>query len=157
MTKPVGTIIAEIFTFIINMSTGEINYQVSSRIYVPVRLPPYYWDCLMRVTDIRGSARISAHSVVFFLYYRARLVLYFSTRKECCSHDYHVVSATQEHNDNSSLYLRSLSHIHSFIHTCSLFFCISPGLLRAQDSFWLAKHQLTLNQRLQSSIWIKTL
>lgn len=113
------------------------NYQVSSRIYVPVRLPSYYWDCLMRVTDIRGSAHISAHSVVFFLYYWARLVLYFSTRKECCSHDYHVVSATQEHNDNSSLYLRSLSHTHSFIHTCSLFFCISPGLLRAQD-FWPA-------------------
>lgn len=52
--------------------------------------------------------------------------LYFSTRKECCSHDYHVVWATQEHNDNSSLSLRSLSHTHLLTHTCSLFFSWSP-------------------------------
>lgn len=68
---------------------------------------------VIKIIQIYSSATISAHSVVYFLLYQDWLVLYFSTRKECCSHDYHVVVATQEHNDNSSLSLPSLTYLHS--------------------------------------------
>ncbi len=59
--------------------------------------------------------------------YQGWLVLNVSTRKECCSHDYHVVWAMQENNDNSCLYLLSLSH--ALLYLCTLAQCFSVFLL----------------------------
>lgn len=78
----------------------------------------------MRVTDITGSAPISAPSVVFLLLYQAMSASTFLLGK-CCSHDYHVAWATQERNDNSSLSHHPPSHAQLLTHFLSVFLSFS--------------------------------